>query len=191
LKGYEKVASVVEKTEAPPATSVEPAQAAPPKVVRPKLKRSQAFLSDSGDKLMFNAWFTEADKVDQNSVTLLVSVDKKSQKQVTMSKAADDKFSASMPFTRSSTGSESQNIEYTVVSGDTLGKIAKKLLGSSKKYMLIATMNNIDNPNVIHIGQKLRLKTGETKVTEVNYSVSAKSTAGEMIKGGKKTKFIY
>ncbi len=45
--------------------------------------------------------------------------------------------------------------EYTVKSGDTLGKIALEFYGNSSKYTEIAKANNIDNPNNIQVGQKL------------------------------------
>lgn len=49
------------------------------------------------------------------------------------------------------------NKYYTVKRGDTLSAIALKYLGSSSKssYMKIASWNNIKNPNLIYVGQKL------------------------------------
>lgn len=44
---------------------------------------------------------------------------------------------------------------YTVVKGDTLWGIAKKYYGNGNRYPEIAAANNIANPNIIHIGQKL------------------------------------
>jgi ABC-type amino acid transport substrate-binding protein len=44
---------------------------------------------------------------------------------------------------------------YVVKRGDTLGSIAKTLLGDQKKYTLIQTRNNIANPHLISTGQKL------------------------------------
>lgn len=50
---------------------------------------------------------------------------------------------------------------YKVVKGDTLCKIAKKFLGSSSKYMQLYNLNKdkIKNPNLIYVGQVLRLPT--------------------------------
>lgn len=50
-----------------------------------------------------------------------------------------------------------QAVRYRVQSGDTLWRIAQKFYGKSNgaKYTLIATANNIDNPNEISIGQSL------------------------------------
>ena len=44
---------------------------------------------------------------------------------------------------------------YTVVKGDTLWAIAKRYYGDGNRYPEIARANNIANPNIIHIGQKL------------------------------------
>lgn len=44
---------------------------------------------------------------------------------------------------------------HTVVKGDTLWAIAKKYYGDGNKYPEIARANNIANPNIISIGQKL------------------------------------
>ena len=44
---------------------------------------------------------------------------------------------------------------YTVVKGDSLWAIAKKYYGSGHLYPKIAKANNIANPDIIYIGQKL------------------------------------
>lgn len=46
---------------------------------------------------------------------------------------------------------------YVVRPGDTLAKIALRMYGDAKKYMLIARYNNITNPGMIRVGQKLRI----------------------------------
>lgn len=45
----------------------------------------------------------------------------------------------------------------TVEAGDTLSQIAKTYLGSANKYKDLATLNNISNPNLICIGQVIKL----------------------------------
>ncbi|MBQ9243410.1 MAG: LysM peptidoglycan-binding domain-containing protein [Proteobacteria bacterium] len=52
--------------------------------------------------------------------------------------------------------SAAQDTYYTVVSGDTLSKIAKKF-NVPGGYMTIANANGITNPNIINVGQKLRI----------------------------------
>jgi LysM repeat protein len=46
---------------------------------------------------------------------------------------------------------------HTVVSGDSLWKICKKLLGDGSKYSEIATLNGIANANLISVGQVINL----------------------------------
>jgi len=47
--------------------------------------------------------------------------------------------------------------EYTVVSGDSLWKIAKRELNDGSRYKEIAQLNGIQDPNRINVGQVLRL----------------------------------
>lgn len=46
----------------------------------------------------------------------------------------------------------------TVKSGDTLWAIAKRELGDGSKYTELATINNLSNPNVIKVGQVIKLE---------------------------------
>jgi nucleoid-associated protein YgaU len=46
---------------------------------------------------------------------------------------------------------------YTVKKGDTLWGICKKYLGDGSKYPQIAKLNGIKNPNLIMIGQVIKL----------------------------------
>lgn len=46
---------------------------------------------------------------------------------------------------------------HTVKSGDTLWSIAKKYLGDGSKYTQLAKLNNISNPNIIKVGQVIKL----------------------------------
>jgi len=48
---------------------------------------------------------------------------------------------------------------HTVVSGDTLGKIARKYYGDAALYMTLfdANKDQLKDPNVIKVGQKLRI----------------------------------
>lgn len=49
---------------------------------------------------------------------------------------------------------------YNVKSGDTLWQIAKRQLGDGSRYTEIASLNNIKNPNLITVGQELKLPEG-------------------------------
>lgn len=48
---------------------------------------------------------------------------------------------------------------YTVARGDSLSKISRKIYGSSKHWRMIfeANRDQIDNPDLIHPGQELRI----------------------------------
>jgi len=46
---------------------------------------------------------------------------------------------------------------YTVQPGDTLGDIAQRLLGSSKRWTEIVELNGIDDPDVVPVGTTLKL----------------------------------
>lgn len=46
---------------------------------------------------------------------------------------------------------------HTVKSGDTLWAIAKKYLGNGSKYTELAKLNKISNPNIIKVGQVIKL----------------------------------
>lgn len=61
--------------------------------------------------------------------------------------------------TEASTGTEAEPVFYTVKSGDTLGKIAKDLLGSASSYPKIFEANRpmLEDPDKIYVGQTLRI----------------------------------
>lgn len=50
---------------------------------------------------------------------------------------------------------------YTVVGGDTLGKIAKRFYGDAKHYTKLfeANKDQLKNPDLIKVGQHLKLPT--------------------------------
>jgi LysM repeat protein len=71
--------------------------------------------------------------------------------------------------------SSMQNITYTVAKGDSLWKIAQKILGDGSKYMEIAKANHIQNPNAIQVGQQLTI----SKKVSAPKSASHTSTISE------------
>ncbi|MEG6615395.1 LysM domain-containing protein [Peptococcaceae bacterium 1198_IL3148] len=56
------------------------------------------------------------------------------------------------------TSSKTTPKTHTVVRGDTLWAIAKRHLGNGARYPELAKLNNITNPNLIYIGQVIRLE---------------------------------
>ena len=65
---------------------------------------------------------------------------------------------------------------YTVVRGDTLSGIAKKY---NTTYQKLAKYNNISNPNLIIVGQKIKIPSTNTVVT---YTVKAGDTLSGIAK---------
>lgn len=61
-----------------------------------------------------------------------------------------------------------EQVYYNVVSGDTLGEIAHKLLGSAKYASRIAALNNINDPRSLQLGRTLRIP--DIAATKVNPS---------------------
>jgi nucleoid-associated protein YgaU len=58
-------------------------------------------------------------------------------------------------------------VTYKVVKGDYLSKIAKEKLGSGSKWVEIAKLNNLKNPNVLLAGQELKMPTSAVVTTLV------------------------
>lgn len=71
---------------------------------------------------------------------------------------------------------------YKVKKGDTMWKIAKKLLGDGSKCWNLARYNGLKTPNSIHIGQVLKIK--DVKASNDSYGTPAKRTT----KSGKATR---
>lgn len=66
----------------------------------------------------------------------------------------------------------------TVERGDTLWGIASDYLGSGSKYKELASKNNISNPNLIYVGQKITLTgTGSSSTSTSTTSTKLKITA--------------
>lgn len=76
--------------------------------------------------------------------------------------------------------------EYTVVSGDTLAKIAKKTLGDSTKWRDIYEVNKsaIKNPNQIYVGQKLVIPGTTTEPVPETPSTGATGSSEYVVVSG-------
>lgn len=55
---------------------------------------------------------------------------------------------------------------YTIQKGDTLGSISKKFFGTTQKWKKIASINGIDSPSKIKIGQVLEIPTIEHALSQ-------------------------
>ena len=69
-------------------------------------------------------------------------------------------------------------IEYVVVKGDTLSGIASKY---GTTYQELASYNNIDNPNLIYVGQVIKIPTNSSKA-EIKYTVKSGDTLSGIAK---------
>ena len=61
---------------------------------------------------------------------------------------------------------ETKDTEYTVKDKDTLGKIALKYYGNSDYWYLISEYNHLENPNMIYVGQKLKIPADLSTILE-------------------------
>lgn len=64
----------------------------------------------------------------------------------------------------------------TVVSGDTLGQIAIDYAGGYSNYKQLAAINNISNPNLIYVGQKIYLTSEGASTSGSSSTTSNKPT---------------
>lgn len=62
---------------------------------------------------------------------------------------------------------------YTVKKGDTLWGIAETYLGSGTKYKQLASLNNISNPDLIYVGQVIKLSGTSTSSSSSSSSSNA------------------
>lgn len=154
----------------------------PTPVAAVSISRVQLYKGD-GSNVVCNAWVKEENKkVNPDSMKLVYQVNNGEKQEKMLTGGSDGKFTAEFVLKElEATSSDSKEITYAVQSGDTLGKIAQKYLGSSTKYMLIVAYNNIKDPNIIYVGQKLRIKEGDVTVVEVAYNVEAKDEDGKTI----------
>lgn len=82
--------------------------------------------------------------------------------------------------TKPATPSTGNETVYTVVSGDTLSGIAAKY---GTTYQILASYNGISNPNVIHVGQKIKIPGTSKPSTPSTPSKSVETVAKEVIDG--------
>jgi nucleoid-associated protein YgaU len=54
-------------------------------------------------------------------------------------------------------GTDRESFTYTIVTGDTLSKIAKRIYGSGSEWRQIATASELSNPDLIYPGHKLTI----------------------------------
>ena len=86
----------------------------------------------------------------------------------------------------------SRTASYTVSAGDTLGAIAHRFYGDSKKYWVIAHFNGIADPSLIRVGQKLTIPEpatqGQLPAGESPYIFGIHDAGGEQLMAERKRK---
>lgn len=178
----EKVLAQAGKQQSPAIKVSKPDETAvsapPPEQV--SFKRIQVYQKEA--VIYCNVWLEGPQAIkNSGSVELLYSIGSGKEQNISLQKK-EDTFSAKINNPQAESSEEDTTVLYTVKSGDTLGKIAAKYLGSSKKYMLIASYNQIENPNIISIGQELKIKSGEITLTEFHYQAVFTGSDGKVVK---------
>jgi len=87
---------------------------------------------------------------DDNSIRIGVVLQIPPKHILTGERPAQRNMTASRPVSSSSR-------TYTVREGDTLGEIAQRQLGSSRRWTEIVKLNDIEDPDVVPVGTKLKL----------------------------------
>lgn len=82
-------------------------------------------------------------------------------------------YNAIQNIVNSRLGASSGNTTYTVKAGDTLSGIAGKF---GTTYQHLAQINGISNPNIIHIGQVIRIDGQAAPASATYYTVRSKDT---------------
>ncbi|MFC1851762.1 PhnD/SsuA/transferrin family substrate-binding protein [candidate division CSSED10-310 bacterium] len=178
----------------PDSVKTEQIQAEPEKPVekeKPSIqfKRIVAIDNPEENTITVRAVITqETPGVDPSQVQVKYSISSGQSGTVKLEPGADDNFSGLIKLPAVDASQGAQKIEYTIKPGDTMGKIAKKLLGDSRKYMLIATFNKIENPNVIYAGTKLTVISGEFSGLDIDYDIVAVDKDGHQFQS--RPKFI-
>lgn len=97
--------------------------------------------------------------VDDGKVTLNGSIENQAELEKAVIAAGNQHGISQVDAQVNVNTPEAESVMYTVVSGDTLGKIAKEHLGSSSQYMQIFEANKplLSDPNKIYVGQVLRI----------------------------------
>ncbi len=110
-------------------------------------------MSMMDDKMMMgekDSMMSDDDKMAEKDDSMMSDDDKMAEKDGMM--AGDAMMEAI-------TLMEDGSTPYTVVSGDTLGSIAKRAYGSSSYYSAICSANELEDCNLIHVDDELMLPT--------------------------------
>ncbi|MFC1851744.1 PhnD/SsuA/transferrin family substrate-binding protein [candidate division CSSED10-310 bacterium] len=187
LSAYQTRGGSTEKSDlSPSGPTARKEETAAPAGIKMRVDRSE-----EDCQLVFRAWITDKlpNSTDhQTMVTYCLDNSPFVTREMELNK--DNSFESVVELPPNYCQSSGQQTIYTVKAGDTLGKIARKFFGNSNKYNVIALYNDIKDPNIIFIGQPLRLKLTQIKVVRVNYSLHIKDKQGAELWRGERTQFI-
>lgn len=121
-------------------------------------KPNGTLLFDTNLRVSLEEYEIEEDA--ENGFDLMVSISLKQfrdygNKKLTIKSSSTD--TTKVTKTNARTSDKVTAKSYTVKAGDTLWTIAKREFGNGAKYTEIAKINNLSNPNLIRIGQVLKL----------------------------------
>lgn len=148
--------------------TVEASKPAQPKPTTPVKKSNDAI----ADEVIKGLWGNGSDRVNKLTAA---GYDAKAIQSIVDAKLAPAAKPAPAPAPKPSTPAETV---YVVKAGDTLSSIASKY---GTTYQKLAEYNGIANPNIISVGQKIKIPNG---------SASSSSGASSAIKAGDKVKVI-
>ena len=104
--------------------------------------------------------YTIKEDADKYGFDAMVSVKLKQYREYktkTLTTKTDSKGNKTTTVTKNRPSSKETPKTYTVKQGDTLWAIAKKNFNDGSKYKELAQLNNINNPNVLKVGQVIKL----------------------------------
>lgn len=127
-----------------------------------RMRPDGSLLFDTDNDMLFSLEEYEIEEDAENGFDLNVKISLKQWRpygtnKIQINNSASKKKSIATVEKQRPTISKQTPKTYTVKQGDTLWAIAKKHLGDGSKYTQIAKINNISNPNIIKVGQVIKL----------------------------------
>jgi len=171
-KRQSETSSNAETAIAPSTESTQPEKAIP----KPRFQSLRIFKADE-KKIIVQARIIDA--TVQGKPVLFYSMNGEAEISLPMELGEASVFKAAIDMPEQKNSGQ-EVINYRVKPGDTLGRIAEKFLGSSTKYMVVARLNNLKNPNLIYVDQKLKIIAGDVVVNEISCYVTAVTDQGPL-----------
>ncbi|MFC1849394.1 PhnD/SsuA/transferrin family substrate-binding protein [candidate division CSSED10-310 bacterium] len=151
-------------------------------------KITHKFLSDKG-ATQVTARVSPADKIDK--VELIYQIGGQERITVQMNSSSTGHYSSLIKMPEATSEQKISEVVHMVKAGETLGTISKKYYGEMKKWIMIATYNQLNNPNLIFVDQKLRIKLGgEFENVMIKVWIKGTAKSGEISISPEKTFLI-